>query len=126
MICPGDVYRIKMYQDDEIKPKGSDTYREKYIIIIGYDGKHLYCAVATNTRDHHLIPIMFQYPLVHEGYKCFANCFRLYQVSSTRLNKVCYKGKISDNDLNLIVECVKTSPLIPEKVLKKFGLLTII
>ena len=124
MICPGDVYRIKMDRDDGITPKGSDTYRTKFIIIIGHDGKHLYCAITTNTRDHHLVPIEFQYPLNHDGYRCFANCYQLHQVSSERLINDCYRGRISFNDLELITGCVKNSPLIPVKILKKFGLYT--
>ena len=31
MIKPGDIFRIKMYQNDGIKPKGTDTFREKYL-----------------------------------------------------------------------------------------------
>jgi hypothetical protein len=120
MIQTGDVYRIRMYPNDGITPRGTDTFRYKYIIILGYDGKKFYGTVATNTRDHHLVPIEFQYPLTHEGYKCFVNCYQLHQVSSKRLMPDCYKGKISDDDLDLITECIKTSPLMPEKVLKKF------
>jgi hypothetical protein len=124
MIRTGDIYRIKMYRDDGIKPKGVDTYREKYIIIIGHDGMNLYGAVSTNTKDHHLVPIEFQYPLNHDGYKCYVNCYSLHQVSASRLIEECYKGRISADDLGFIVGCVKNSPLIPEKMLKKFGLLT--
>jgi len=123
MIRPGNVYRIKMYHSDGIKPKGTDTYRYKYIIIIGYDGYDFYGIVSTNTRDHHIIPIEFQYPLKHHGYNCFVNCYQLHQVSSARLTSDCYEGKISDDDFELIFECVKKSPLISEKVLKKFGII---
>jgi len=70
MITLGDVYRIKMYQSDGIMPKGNDTFRFKYVIIIGYDGENYYGAVSTNTRDHHLVPMEFQYPLKHDGYDC--------------------------------------------------------
>ena len=122
MITLGDVYRIKMYQTDGIKPKGKDTFRYKYIIIIGYDGNNYYGVVSTNTRDHHLVPIEFQYPLKHDGYDCFVNCFKLHQVSSVRLTQDCFKGKVSNDDFELIVGCVKDSPRIPENVLKKFGI----
>ena len=67
MIQPGDVYRIRMDQRDGISPKGSDEYRNKYIIIIGHDGSGLYGVVATNTRDHHLVPMEFQYPVNLHG-----------------------------------------------------------
>ena len=123
MMKLGDVYRIKMYPKDGIKPKESDTFRNKYIIIVGYDGNNFYGAVVTNTKDHPLIPIKFQYPLIHQGYKCFANCYKLYEVSPTRLTPDCQQGNISEEDYKLIIECIKTSPLIPEKILKKYGLL---
>jgi len=124
MINRGDVYRIKMYRSDGISPKKStDTYRYKYIIIIGYDGEKLYGAVATNTRDHHLVPIEFQYPLNHQGYRCYVNCYQLHEVSSERLTENLYEGKIYDDDLELIVGSVKCSPLVTEKKLKKFELI---
>ena len=121
MIKPGEVYRIKMYRTDNIDPKNY-AYRYKYIIVVGYDGDKLYGVVATNTRDHHLVPIEFQYPLTHQGYKCFVNCYQLHQVSITRLTQDCYEGKISDDDLELIVGSIKTSPIVSEKTIKKFGL----
>ena len=121
MIKLGDVYRIKMYKSDGIRPKGTDTFRYKYIIIVGYDGNSFYGAVATNTRDHHIVPIEYQYPLNHQGYNCFVNCYKLHEVSSVRLTSDCYEGEISDDDFELIVGCVRNSPIIPAKVLKKYG-----
>jgi hypothetical protein len=123
MIQPGNVYRIRMYQSDGIIPKGADTYRYKYIIIVGHDGNNFYGIVSTNTRDHHLVPIEFQYPLKHNDYRCYVNCYQLHQVSSKRLLPDCYKGKIADDDFELIIESVKNSPLIHEKILKKFGII---
>ena len=124
MIQVGGVYRIRMYLSDGIRPKGEDSYRHKYIIIVGYDGENYYGAVATNTHDHHLVPIEYQYPLKHQGYSCFVNCYQLHQVSSVRLTQDCYKGKISDDDFELIVGCIKNSPLVHDKVLKKFGIIS--
>ena len=121
MIELGSVYRIKMYRTDGIDPK-NNTYRYKYIIIVGYDECKLYGVVATNTRDHHLVPMEFQYPFEHQGYKCFANCYQIHQVSTTRLTQDCYEGKISNDDFELIVGCVRMSPIISEKTLKKFGI----
>ena len=89
MIQVGDVYRIRMYLSDGIRPKGEDSYRHKYII------------------------------------NCYVNCYQLHQVSSARLEKDCYKGKIFDDDFELIVECVKNSPLVEEKTLKRFGIGTL-
>jgi hypothetical protein len=123
MIKIGDIYRIPMDNSDGIKPKGSDTYRNKFIVIIGSDGNGYFGAVVTNTKDHHLIPIEFQYPLNHEGYACFVNCFKLYEVSSERLPQVLYRGNVSDEDLELIMDCVRTSPRISENTLKRYGLI---
>ena len=122
MITIGDVYRIRMDQSDGIKPKGNDLFRYKYIIIIGYDGRNYYGAVTTNTKDHHLVPFEFQYPLKLQEYNCFANCYQLYQVSSTRLTSDCCKGKITDDDLELIIGCVKNSPIIHKNLLKRYDI----
>ena len=74
----------------------------------------------TNT----LIPIEFQYPLKHNGYKCFVNCHKLYEVSLDRLTRDNHQGNILDtDDYELIVECVKKSPVISKKKLKKFGII---
>jgi hypothetical protein len=123
MIKLGDVFRIRMDTDDGIVPKGMDSYRYKYIVIIGYDGKNCHAALVTNTNDHYLVPIKFQYPLCHNGYKCFVNCFRLFDVSTNRLTQNCYKGKISDVDFDLIIGCVKESPRIIPSDLKRYGII---
>jgi len=119
----GDVYRIKMCQEDGISPKGYDTFRYKYIIIVGNNGNTLCGAVVTNTKDHPIIPVEFQYPLTHNGYKCFANCYKLHEIPSNKLTQDCYHGNISMNDCELIITCLKTSPVISKKKLKKFGLI---
>jgi hypothetical protein len=123
MIQAGDVYRIRMDHADGIKPKGTDAYRYKYIIIVGYDGENCHAAVVTSTKDHHLVPIEFQYPLKLDGYDCFVNCFKLFNVSTARLTRDCHKGKISDEDFELIVGCVKDSPRIIPNELKKFRII---
>jgi len=122
MLKVGSIFRIKMYPENGITPKENDIYRYKYIIV-GYDGEKFYGTVVTNTKDHHLVPIEFQYPLNLDGHKCFANCQVLYPVSSSRLTEQFYKGKISNEDIELILECVKTSPVIHNNELRKFGLL---
>jgi len=122
MIALGDIYRIKMNQNDGITPKGNASYRYKFIIVIGYDGKKYYGAVSTNTRDHHLIPIRFQYPVKIDGYSCFVNCYKLHHVLSERLSSDCFMGRISNYDYELIIGCVKESPRIPVNELRKFGI----
>lgn len=123
MIKAGDVYRIKMDNKDGITPKDADEYRCKYIIILGYDGDSFYGAVATNTKDHPLVPAAFQYPIELNKYKCFANCYKLHEVSEKRLTKDCYMGNISEEDIELIIGCVKTSPMISRKTLEKFRII---
>jgi len=124
MIRLGDIYRIKMDNNDGITPKENDKYRYKYIIIIGSDKNTIYGAVVTNTKDHHLVPIEFQYPISLQGYNCYVNCYKLYELTSKRLASDCYQGNIlNTNDYELIVETVKTSRLISKNKLRKFGLI---
>jgi hypothetical protein len=122
MIRRGDVYRIPMDTSDEITPKGDAVNRNKYIIILGEDGGDYFGAVVTNTKDHHLIPIEFQYPIKMDNYKCFVNCFKLYEIHKFRLQKECYKGSISNDDLELITGCIRNSPRVSAKQLKKYGI----
>ena len=123
MIKIGDIYRIKMNPEDGITPKGTDTYRNKYIIIVGRNDNDCYGVVVTNTKDHPLIPIKFQYPLNLDGYKCYANCRKLFKITSSRLTFHDCKGKISDGDLALIIGCVQESDIIPKSELKEFGII---
>ena len=116
----GEIYRIKMDSDDGITPKNEDTYRYKYIIIVGDDGNNLYAAAVTNTKDHPLIPIKFQYPLKINDYRCYVNCYKIYKVDYQRIHSEDYKGDISCDDLNLIKKCINESPKISIETLKKF------
>ena len=117
MIEIGAVYRIRMYPTDGIRPE-----KPKFIIIVGYDNDGFYGTVVTNTRDHPKIPIEFQYPIRLDGYRCYVNCRKLYQISSLRLKTSLYKGNISDEDLELIIECVQDSDIISVNDLIRFGI----
>jgi hypothetical protein len=55
MIQLGDIYRIKMYPIDGITPKKTDTYRYKYIIILGHDGKN-FCRTVAITILNFFLP----------------------------------------------------------------------
>jgi hypothetical protein len=122
MIEQGDVFRIKMYPKDGITPKRTNSYRYKYMVIIGCDNENCYAALVTNTKDHRLVPVEFQYPLRHNGYNCFVNCFKMFYVSTNRLTRDCYDGKISNDDLELIIECVKSSHGIKPEDKMKYGI----
>jgi hypothetical protein len=123
MIQCGDVYRIPMNKSDGISPKGNAVDRNKYIIIIGEeDGGDYFGVVVTNTKDHHLIPMEFQYPITMDNYQCFANCFKLYEIHKSRLQKKYHQGRILNDDLELIIGCIRTSPRISAKQLEKYGI----
>ena len=118
MIEIGAVYRIRMYPSDGITPE-----KPKFIIIVGYDNDGFYGAVVTNTNDHPLIPIEFQYPIRIKGYRCYVNCRKLYQISSSRLDERLYIGNISDEDIELIIRCVQDSDIISVNDLIRFGII---
>ncbi len=137
VIGKGDVIRMKLTEAEGITPKNpGDTDRNKYFVVLGKttDG-HLIGFVIINTHINNNLPASLQalhYPISAAKYPFleknrFVFCGDLKEISSDTFTSR-YKcesfGKISDDDMKLIVDAVIQSGNVSPKRLKKFGLIS--
>lgn len=133
----GDVYRMKLTQEEGISPKNKDdNSRNKFFIVIGKDndGNAIGFVVINSNINPNLQQVIkdLYYPISASKYSflskdSFVNCANLKEIEknkfSTKFDSSKNKGCICEDDLDLIIEAVRSSPLIPPKTLKRFGLL---
>ena len=130
MCIIGNVYKIPMNEEDGITVKDDYDFRNKYIIVLGVDGKNnILGVVVTNSQInllHHEFD--FQYEIKQEKYEeifekdSYVDCSKLYSVYEGRI-KYKKKGKINIDDYDAIVNKVRKHPDITKRTLKKFNLL---
>lgn len=130
-IIIGDVYRILMDERNGIKPKPGDTSRKKYFIVLGFDDEgNVYGGVIINSHINKRTPIHVQYmhmPLSCETYTfleydSFVDCSSLKCASLNSFRHWQYKGTIKQEDIDLIIETIRTSPIENKAHLAQYGL----
>ena len=128
----GDVFLIEMDETDGITPKDGDTTRNKFFIVLGFDGMgNAYGGVVINSKiNQRMNPIVQQYQMPIScakypflRYNSFVNCIRLKTAPLAKLTSGKFVGVIDSEDVRLITETVKTSPREREEILRKFGLI---
>lgn len=96
----GDVYRIEMNRANGITPKAGDDSRNKFFVVLGFDAEgNAY--------------------LSHDS---FVDCSKLKSVSLEKFEKWEFKGRMDDEDVQLIIATVKGSPNENPKHLAMYGL----
>ena len=129
---PGDVYGLRLNEENGITPHGDDIDRYKYFIILGQDKVgNIYGGVVINSKINSNLRYelkLLHYPLDPRNYpflrkNSFVNCVSLIVVKPEILAKGDLLGHILDEDLNLIKDTVVTSGLIPLVRLRQFGLI---
>lgn len=128
----GDVYKIPMTNQDGITPKDGYSERNKFFIVLGFDGDgNIYGGVIVNSKINPKLPTTitdYYMPIKSSRYKflcydSFINCSELKTTTAKKLllgNKV---GEINQEDYNLIVDTIKESPNENKARLKQFGLI---
>lgn len=125
-----------------IKSFVKNTYppKEKYFVILGIlDDKTLLGVIFINTNINFNILNtvelkLLQYPVNEKQYdflahNSFIDCSQIYEQSYTEIiEKLIEKpqnivGELNDEDLERVIELVKSSPKIAPKMLKKYGLI---
>jgi uncharacterized protein YukJ len=129
----GNVYYIPLKESDGLYDTQGYESRNKYCIIVGFteDGKAL-GVVLVNSKLYSHIDKNFQYPLKKENYNqlekqdiSYVDCTDIMNpIDDDRCNFDCFKFKLSDVDLNNIVEKIKSKDNKRMKIYKKklFGL----
>ena len=129
----GDVHFINLDEGNGITPKNGDTFRDKFFIVLGFDGEgNVIGGVVINSNINYKLPASItdyqlpvkvkQFPFLR--YNSFINCSNLVVASRTKFSRSTYRGEVSDKDvLELIIGTIKESPTVNKKQLKEFGII---
>lgn len=127
----GDVYKITMTEANGIKPKGGDSSRDKYFIVLGFDSNGvIYGGVIINSKINRNLPPhlkMYHMPIKQSKYPflrydSFVDCLQLKIAYPKKFNEWNYLGELDEYDINLIIGTIKESPVESEERLSQFGL----
>lgn len=130
-ISVGDVYEITMDKTNGIVPKPGDLSRDKYFIVLGYDGNDIiYGGVIINSNINANLPPhikMLHMRISASKYKflqhnSYVDCAQLKTVSPHKFGTWNYLGCIDDDDVKLIVGTIKESPRENKAHLSAFGI----
>ena len=128
----GDIYLIEMDAADGITPKGEDQTRNKFFVVLGFDGEgNAYGGVIINSRinqrmdqtikDYHMPIKCTRYPFLR--YDSFVNCLQLKTTPTSKLTAGKYVGKMAEDDLQLVIGTLRESPREKKARLKRFGII---
>lgn len=131
-VSVGDVFLIELDRKDGITPKDGDETRKKYFVVLGFDDDgNVYGGVIINSRinqqmsqmvkDYHMPIKCSKYTFLK--YDSFVDCLLLKTAPLAKLSNGNFKGRIDEDDLELIIGTIKNSPVEKAARLKQFGLL---
>lgn len=127
----GDVFRIKMNQQNGIIPKKGDDSRNKFFIVLGFDSEgKIYGGVIINSNINQRVPQAvkdWQMPIKCSKYAflehdSFVDCSKLKYASIEKFSTWKYLGFIELKDVELIISTIKESPNETPEHLAMFGL----
>jgi hypothetical protein len=121
----GDVYHVRLTKKHSIHTKDKE-YRDKFVVIVGRNADSYYGILLINTKLG--VPETEQYELKCSSYKyldhnSFVNCSCIKHIDRETMISGESKGKLCDDDFQLIMDCVKNSKLIANKDKKRYGLI---
>lgn len=128
----GDVFVVNMDRSNGIIPKGDELSRSKFFVVLGFDDDgNVYGGVIINSRINPNLPQRIAD--YHRPIKCkkysflkydsFVDCLMLKIASLEKLVKSRLVGKIDEEDIDLIIGTVISSPQEKRIRLKQFGLI---
>lgn len=128
----GDVFLVELDKNNGIIPKDGDVTRMKFFVVLGFDGEgNVYGGVIINSRinqqmsqlvkDYHMPIKCAKYTFLR--YDSFVDCLQLKTAPLSKLSSGNYKGKMDEEDTELILGTLKSSPREKPARLKKFGII---
>lgn len=128
----GDVFLVELDKNNGIIPKDGDVTRMKFFVVLGFDGEgNVYGGVIINSRinqqmsqlvkDYHMPIKCAKYTFLK--YDSFVDCLQLKTAPLSKLSSGNYKGKMDEEDTELILGTLKSSPREKPARLKKFGII---
>ncbi len=127
----GNVYLIKMDEQNDITPKDGDSYRLKYFIILGFNKEdNEYGGVVINSDINRHLPPYIQQLHIPIGcreyaflrYDSYINCAQIKPVSGHTFDKWSFQGKIQQVHLNKIIATLQSNPMKNKAQLARYGL----
>ena len=117
----GDVYLLHLNEEDGITVKTGNVYQPKFFVVLGHDeAGNVYGGVIYDSEinPNHVPPYLKDLFLPVEDYKkyswlthkCYIDCSELILTKRQKLVKGKKLGRVSDEDLALIIKTVKMSP----------------
>lgn len=128
----GDIFCIRLTQENGIVPKDGDDYRDKFLAILGKDDEgNFYGGVVINSKINQKVSLIIQqhhYPISKNDYhflryNSFIDCSSIMKAKKEKILLSEKVGEILEKDFDLIIETVKNCPIISNKEKKKFKLI---
>lgn len=121
----GNVYHVRLTNKHSVHTRDKE-YRDKFVVIVGKDVDSYYGILLINTKPG--VPQTEQYELKCSSYRyldhnSFVNCSCIKHIDRKTMLSGESKGKLCDEDFQLIIDCVKSSKLITNKDKKRYGLI---
>lgn len=128
----GYVFLVELDKNNGIIPKDGDVTRMKFFVVLGFDGEgNAYGGVIINSRinqqmsqlvkDYHMPIKCAKYTFLK--YDSFVDCLQLKTAPLSKLSSGNYKGKMDEEDTELILGTLKSSPREKPARLKKYGII---
>lgn len=133
----GNVYRLHLGDEEDVKEKHiGDSGRNKYIIILGTSETEMLCgSVLINSeinkglpqhiKDRHILIKAENYAFL-KGKDRYVDCSSIKEISYSKFQKFferSFKGKMLENDMDIIISNVIDYENAQPKQLKRFSLI---
>lgn len=129
-ISKGSVVYLPLSEEEGLHITDGYDVRNKFVTIIGVlpDGTVIgSLLVNTKASAGNDKVDQYQYPLKKEkydwlDYSSWLDCSRIVPIARSKVLSGRHCGKLSDEDFNLVIQCIKNTTLISNKIKKKYGI----
>lgn len=127
----GDVHFVPMSEENGITPKDGHTSRNKFFIILGFDGRgNAIGGVVINSKVNSRMGYLFTdylMPISTEQCPClrhnsFVNCTKIKSIKVDVLNQHTYRCSLDEEFVQIIKDTLLESPTTNHALNKEFGL----
>ena len=129
-ISKGNVVYLPLSEEEGLHLTDGYDVRNKFVTIIGVlpDGTVVgSLLVNTKASAGNDKVDQCQYPLKKEkydwlDYSSWLDCSRIVPIARSKVLSGRHCGKLSDEDFGLVIQCIKDTTLISNKIKKKYGI----
>ena len=129
-ISKGNVVYLPLSEEEGLHLTDGYDVRNKFVTIVGVlpDGTVVgSLLVNTKASAGNEKVDQCQYPLKKEkydwlDYSSWLDCSRIVPIARSKVLSGKHCGKLSDEDFGLVIQCIKDTTLISNKIKKKYGI----